>query len=101
MQFSHILANKATQEVEQKRNLSGGPRPIFRTEGINREVFNAEIGGRSHGAAQGINACLMSRRPWQSTVCSPTPIAIHDNSNMTGHNGRSGQHGALQLLKPA
>ena len=46
MQFGHVLANKAAQEIEQKRNFRRGPRPVFRTEGIDREVFDAEFGRR-------------------------------------------------------
>src|SRR6476469_3725244 len=66
MQRRKIVANEPSQQAEQVSDFGRGTRPVFRTEGENRQVENAKFVGRADDAAQCLDAAAMAFRARQT-----------------------------------
>ena len=85
MQVREIVANEATQQHHQFADLRRRPRPVFRTEGKDRQNFDPKVAGGADGAAQRLNSATMALPAWQTARRRPTSVAIHDDGNMPRH----------------
>src|SRR5581483_8551145 len=74
--------DEPAQQAEEVADFARRPRPVLRAERENGEIKDAELMRRLHHAAQRLDAAAMAFRAWQATCCRPTPVAVHDDSNM-------------------
>src|SRR5215468_7641597 len=82
MQRREIVADEAAQEAEQVTDLARRPRPVFRAEGKDGEIQDAELVRRTHDTAQRLDAAAMAFRPGQTARRRPAPVAVHDDGDM-------------------
>src|SRR6202030_1176321 len=84
VQIDQIVADEAAQQPEQIADFRRRARPVFRAEGENRQDGNAELVGRAHRLAQGLDAAAMPLHARQAAAGGPASIAIHDDGDMAG-----------------
>jgi hypothetical protein len=83
VKLSQILADETLQKPHQVEDLLGRSRPVFRREGIERQIGNAEVGGSMHRATHRLDATTMSLKARQGPGRRPAAVAIHDDPDMS------------------
>ena len=88
VQFGQVVADEAAQQPEQVADLFGRPRPVFRAEGENRQIGDAEFAGAANDLAQRLDAAPMALAARQSARGGPAAVAIHDDGDVARYIGR-------------
>src|SRR5579885_403871 len=78
----YIRLDNLPKETEQSVDLILRAIPVFRREGVHAQHRHMLIGGTFHHAAHGFYSGFMAERARQMSSGGPTPIAIHDDSNV-------------------
>src|SRR6195256_6998144 len=77
MQRRQIVADEAPEQAEQVADFGRWPRPVFRAEGENRQVQNAELAGGADHTPERLDATAMAFRPRQAAGRRPAPVPVH------------------------
>src|SRR5262245_53640715 len=85
MQFGKIVAHETAQQSHQFANFTCWTRPVFRAERKNGEDLDSDLTRGAHGPPKRLHAAAVAFGARQSACRRPTPIAIHDDSNMARH----------------
>jgi hypothetical protein len=75
--------SSAQEEVHQDGDFVVGAAPVFTRERKQREVGDAALDAGADDAAHGFDAAPMPRNPGQASLPRPTPIAVHDDGDVT------------------
>src|SRR5207237_10869657 len=77
-----IVEDESPNQPDQVADFGRGPRPVFRAEGKNRQVEDAELVGGANDAAQCLDAAAVTFGARQTAGRSPTSVAVHDDGHM-------------------
>src|SRR5262249_30575764 len=89
VQLGEVFADEAAQQPHQIGDFRGRSRPVFRAEGKDCQITDAEVAGGAHRAAQCLDTTPMPLDARQATRGGPTSIAIHDDGHMPRHLDRA------------
>ena len=76
----HLI--EAEHEPHDGLNLVGGTVPVLGGEGVERQVLHAQPGAFGGDFLYRVESGLVAEGAVQSTVCSPAPVAVHDDGNV-------------------
>src|SRR5207237_9678981 len=77
-----IVEDESPNQPDQVADFGRGPRPVFRAEGKNRQVEDAELVGGANDAAQCLDAAAVAFGARQTAGRSPTSVAVHDDGDL-------------------
>ena len=78
----YLFLELCEDEIHQSLDFSNGTVPVFCTESIERQIFDAESRGFFGDAFHGSHAFHMSCCAGQTFGLSPAPVATHDDGYM-------------------
>ena len=84
VQVLRLVCQKAFQQGHERLDLGLGAVPVFRGEGIEREVFHSEIDAGVRDLADGLGAGAVAFPAGQSAFLGPAAVAIHDDGDVAG-----------------
>src|SRR5580700_1964113 len=100
MQLLQIRANGFPEETHEAINLWAGTPPILGGKSIDTEHLDMFIGSTLHDTTQGSHAGLVSGQTRQVTFRCPSPVAIHNDSQVAQLTRRLLRRDGLRLLVP-
>ena len=87
VQLADLALQRGDEQAHQERHFVVRTAPVFRTEGEQRQVFDALPGARLDGRAHRVDTARMARHARQAPLGGPTAVAIHDDRDMSRHRG--------------
>src|SRR5712671_6098755 len=85
-----FLLQGGHEQLLERRNLFGGPAPVLRAEGEQRQVFDAAIGARAGDPAHPLDPLLVTGDAREIALLGPAPVAVHDDGDMPRDIAREG-----------
>jgi hypothetical protein len=86
VQLADFLLQGFHEQLHEQRDFFDGSAPIFRTEGEQGQVLDAEFQTLTYGAAYDFYPLPVTGEAWQQTALRPASIAIHNDGDMTRTN---------------
>src|SRR5210317_1577327 len=85
LELAQLLFQKVAEQSHQGIDFVTGTSPIFRTEGIQSQVTDAQIETVIDDPLDALNTFTVSQDAWQASFFSPTAITVHNNRKMSGN----------------
>ena len=85
-QLIAFLADVMLEQLHERGNFRRGAMPVFLGKSVEREVFDADLGGRFDDGVNRLHARRMPAKTRQPARFCLTPIAIHDDRNVRRHD---------------
>src|SRR5690606_31932479 len=82
-QFLQVGCNKASQQTEYEIYFIFRPRPVLRREAEDGEVRNTVADAQFDHAPQRVDALDMAFGAWLAAGLGPTPMAVHDDPDVS------------------
>jgi hypothetical protein len=70
------------QETKQRVNFFDGALPVFSGKRVHGEASDPYFAARLCDGSQGGGTVLMSSKPWQPALLSPTAITVHNDRDV-------------------
>jgi hypothetical protein len=90
MQQPHVIAHQVRadafqirrDQMHQKAHLFFGPLPVLHTEGIQGQVFDADIDAMLSDNLHRFAALFVTAHPGQTPLLRPPAVSVHNNGDM-------------------
>ena len=79
---SALRAHVLDVEVHEEADFFGGAVPVFRGEGVERELLDVEAGRFFDDGADGFGAGAVACEAWETAGAGPAAVAVHDDGDV-------------------